>query len=178
MGEYTQSSPSNSICDQTRSFSSVNMHRNHLESGGNAGSDSAALSWGVCMCVYTSVYTSVTSICDSMDCRLPGSPINGTFQAKNWNGLPFSSSRDPPDPGIEPVSPALQADSLSAEPSGSPGWGVRSCISNIAPPSPPWFPTGDAEPAGLGTTRWGARQTEQPFSCGQQSLNCTAWREA
>ena len=25
---------------------------------------------------------------------------------------------------------------------------------------------------------FGARQTEQPFSCGQQSLNCTAWREA
>ena len=91
---------------------------------------------------------------------------DGGWKVGNW------------DPGIEPVSPALQADSLSAEPSGSPGWGVRSCISNIAPPSPPWFPTGDAEPASLGTTRWGARQTEQPFSCGQQSLNCTAWREA
>ena len=105
-------------------------------------------------------------------------PSMGLFRQEYWNGLPFSSSRDLPDPGIEPVSPALQVDSLSAESSGSPGWGVRSCISNIAPPSPPWFPTGDAEPAGLGTTRWGARQTEQPFSCGQQSLNCTVWREA
>ena len=29
-----------------------------------------------------------------------------------WNGLPFSSAGDPPDPGIESVSPAWQADSL------------------------------------------------------------------
>ena len=29
-----------------------------------------------------------------------------------WNGLPFSSPGDPPDAGIEPVSPAWQADSL------------------------------------------------------------------
>ena len=29
-----------------------------------------------------------------------------------WNGLPFSSPGDPPDPGIELVSPAWQADSL------------------------------------------------------------------
>ena len=29
-----------------------------------------------------------------------------------WNGLPFSSPGDLPNPGIEPESPALQADSL------------------------------------------------------------------
>ena len=32
-----------------------------------------------------------------------------------WNGLPFPSSGDPPNPGIEPGSPALQADSLPTE---------------------------------------------------------------
>ena len=32
-----------------------------------------------------------------------------------WNGLPFPSPGDLPDPGIEPGSPALQADSLPAE---------------------------------------------------------------
>ena len=31
---------------------------------------------------------------------------------KNWSGLPFPSPGDHPDAGIEPVSPALQADSL------------------------------------------------------------------
>ena len=32
-----------------------------------------------------------------------------------WSGLPFPSSRDLPDPGIKPGSPALQADSLPTE---------------------------------------------------------------
>ena len=36
------------------------------------------------------------------------------------SGLPFPPPGDLPDPGIEPASPALQADSLSAEPSGKP----------------------------------------------------------
>ena len=33
-----------------------------------------------------------------------------------WSGLPFPSPGDLPDPGIEPESPALQADSLQSEP--------------------------------------------------------------
>ena len=37
-----------------------------------------------------------------------------------WNGLPFHSSGDRPDTGIEPGSPALQADSLPSDPSGKP----------------------------------------------------------
>ena len=32
-----------------------------------------------------------------------------------WSGLPFPSSGDTPDPGIEPRSPVLQADSLLFE---------------------------------------------------------------
>ena len=36
-----------------------------------------------------------------------------------WGGLPFPPPGDLPDPGIQPTSPALQADSLLAEPSGS-----------------------------------------------------------
>ena len=37
-----------------------------------------------------------------------------------WSGLPFLSPGDLPDPGIEPGSPALQADSLSLSHQGSP----------------------------------------------------------
>ena len=37
-----------------------------------------------------------------------------------WSGLPFPSARNLPNPGIEPGSPALQADSLPAEPPGKP----------------------------------------------------------
>ena len=35
------------------------------------------------------------------------------------NGLPFPSPGDLPDPGIEPRSPALQADSLPSQPPGT-----------------------------------------------------------
>ena len=37
-----------------------------------------------------------------------------------WSGLPFPSPGDLPDPGIEPWSPALQADALLSEPPGKP----------------------------------------------------------
>ena len=37
-----------------------------------------------------------------------------------WNGLPFLSPGDLPDPGIEPWSPELQADSFPSEPPGKP----------------------------------------------------------
>ena len=35
-----------------------------------------------------------------------------------WSGVPFPSPGDLPDPGMEPRSPALQADALSSEPPG------------------------------------------------------------
>ena len=37
-----------------------------------------------------------------------------------WGGLPFPSPEDLPDPGIEPKSPTLQADSLPTELQGKP----------------------------------------------------------
>ena len=37
-----------------------------------------------------------------------------------WSGLPFPSPEDLPDSGIEPGSPALQADALLSEPPGKP----------------------------------------------------------
>jgi len=36
-----------------------------------------------------------------------------------WSGLPFPSPGDLPDPGIEPGSPALQAESLLSEHQGN-----------------------------------------------------------
>ena len=33
-----------------------------------------------------------------------------------WSGFPFPSAGDLPNPGIEPGSPALQADALPSEP--------------------------------------------------------------
>ena len=44
----------------------------------------------------------------------------GFSRQEYWSGLPFPSPGDPPDPGIEPKSPALQADALTSEPPGKP----------------------------------------------------------
>ena len=44
-------------------------------------------------------------------------PLSMGFPSQEyWSGLLFPPPRDLPDPGIEPTSPALQADSLSSEP--------------------------------------------------------------
>ena len=43
-------------------------------------------------------------------------PLSMGFSMQEyWSGLPFPSSGDLSDPGIEPRSPALQADSLPTE---------------------------------------------------------------
>jgi len=40
----------------------------------------------------------------------------GFSRQEYWSGLPFPSPGDLPNPGIEPGSPALQADALTSEP--------------------------------------------------------------
>ena len=46
-------------------------------------------------------------------------PLSTGFSRQEyWSGLPFPSPGDLPDPGIEPRSPTLQADSLLSEPPG------------------------------------------------------------
>ena len=37
----------------------------------------------------------------------------GSLRQEYWSGLPFLSPGDLPDPGIEPRSPALQADTFN-----------------------------------------------------------------
>jgi len=44
----------------------------------------------------------------------------GFSRQEYWSGLPFPSPEDLPDPGIEPGSPVLQADSLPSELQESP----------------------------------------------------------
>ena len=43
-------------------------------------------------------------------------PSMGFSRQECWSGLPFPSPGDLPNPGIEPGSPALQADTLPSEP--------------------------------------------------------------
>ena len=49
-----------------------------------------------------------------------GPPSMEFSRQEYWSGLPFPSPGDLPNPGIEPRSPALQADSLPSEPPGKP----------------------------------------------------------
>ena len=60
---------------------------------------------------------------DPMDCSTPGSSVCGILRQEYWSGLPFPSPGDLPNPGIEPRSPTVQADSLPSEPQGN--WAVK-----------------------------------------------------
>ena len=65
----------------------------------------------------------------------------GSSRQEYWSGLPFSYSRDLPDPGIEPVSPAapaLQADSLPLSHWGNPEWLSQDENSLLIPDVPCW----------------------------------------
>ena len=64
---------------------------------------------------------SCLTLCDPMDCSLPGSCVPGIFQAEYWSGLPFPTPGDLPNPGIKstsPVYPTLVGGLFTIEPSG------------------------------------------------------------
>ena len=66
-----------------------------------------------------------------MDCT-----VHGILQARILEWIAFLFSRDIPNPGIEPRSPALQVDSLPTEPQGKPkntGVGSLSLLQQIFP---------------------------------------------
>ena len=64
------------------------------------------------------VAPSCLTLCDPVDCSPSGSSIHGILQARMLEWVAISFSRDLLDPGIEPRSPALQADALTSEPPG------------------------------------------------------------
>ena len=52
-------------------------------------------------------------------------PSMGFSRQEYWNGVPFPSLEDLPDPGIKPGSPTLQAETLPSEPPGKPPFLLR-----------------------------------------------------
>ena len=81
-------------------------------------------------------YTMLLCVCVQLLCRvqLIVTPWTVAHQAalpmgfprqEYWSGLPFPPPEDLPDPGTEPSSPALQADSLPLSHLGSPGSELR-----------------------------------------------------
>ena len=69
----------------------------------------------VCVCVCVLLRLCPT-LCDPVDCTQQA-PLSMEFPRQEyWSGLSFPSPGDLLNPGIEPGSPALQADSLPSEP--------------------------------------------------------------
>ena len=79
---------------------------------------------------HTYIYTNIYEKSESVSCSIVSSflrphahqaPLFVEFSRQEyWSGLLFPSPGDLPDPGIEPRSPALQADSLPSELLGKP----------------------------------------------------------
>ena len=65
------------------------------------------------------VSQSCPTLCYPVDCSPLGSSVHGIFQARLLDWVAISSPGDLPNPGIEPRSPALQADALTSEPPGT-----------------------------------------------------------
>ena len=74
------------------------------------------------------VTQSCLTLYDPVDCSPPGNSVHGILQARilEWVAIPFS--RELPDQGIKPRSPAMRADSLPSEP---PGKCFELAVSNI-----------------------------------------------
>ena len=60
------------------------------------------------------------TLCEPVDCSPPGSSVHGILQARILEWVTISFSRGSSNPGIEPGSPALEADTLTSEPPGKP----------------------------------------------------------
>ena len=66
-----------------------------------------------------------------MDCSLPGSLCREFSRQECWSDLPFPSSGDLPNLGIEPGSPTLEVDSLPSEPPNHQTTGFTSYASKV-----------------------------------------------
>ena len=113
-----------------------------------------------------------------------GYSVHGILQTRvlEWVALPFS--RDLPNPGIEPRSPTLQADSLPAEPAGKPSIdGTKSKIVGVA--TRPFRPLSNIVFHGLycvlrNSTTWSSLRTQGngtplQYSCLENPMDGGAW---
>ena len=68
------------------------------------------------MCTQSLSHVQLFAIPQTLTCLAP--LFMGFSKQEYWNGLPFPSPGDLPDPGIELGSPAFQVGSLLSEPPG------------------------------------------------------------
>ena len=83
------------------------------------------------------VVQSCLTLCNPLTVAYQVPPSIGFSRQDSWNGLPFPSPGDLPDPGIKlRSSPTFQADALTSEPPGSHKVKVKSlsCVRLFATP--------------------------------------------
>ena len=93
-----------------------------------------------------------------MDCSPPASSVHGILRQEYWSCLALPIPGDLPNPGIEPGSPALQADFLPTELPGKPNAGDQGSI------------------PGLGRSPGGRHGNPLQYSCLENSMDRGAWR--
>ena len=68
----------------------------------------------ICLtCLHAKSLQSCATLCNPMNCSLPGSSVHGFSRQEYWNGLPCPPLGDLPNPGIKStyfMSPALAAE--------------------------------------------------------------------
>ena len=124
--------------------------------------------------VVCSVAQSCPTLCGPMDCSPPvSSVLPMKFSTQEYlSELPFPSPGDLPDPGIKPMSPILQADSLPSESPGNPNIYIfNSCSVTYV------FP-GVRDPGSI--PGWGRSPGEEngyplQYSCLENSTDRGAW---
>ena len=86
-------------------------------------------------------------------CQAPQSM--GFSRQEYWSGLPFPSPGDLPNPGIEPRSLALQADSLPAEPAGKPRYVMTMIeVNQVISLCQSWEPVSSSKWSALISSYW------------------------
>ena len=83
------------------------------------------------MCMHAKSLQLCLTFCDPMDCSPPGTSVHGILQTRILEWVAMPSSRGFPDPGMEPSSPALQADSLSLNHRGKASLFITTHLGNL-----------------------------------------------
>ena len=143
------------MADQILGFTFIILKCHHLgkpAQGPRLHPGSAAPRWGPSSCSPVCVSRSVMS-----DSLWPHGLSMEFSRQEYWSAWPFPFPGDLPDTGIEPASPALQADSLPSEVQGKPS------------PSP-WLPASLSQPrrwlqgGGWGAKPGNPKNTSEPCS--------------
>ena len=121
------------------------------------------------------------TLCSPMDCSLSGFSVHGILQARILVWVAFPPPTDLPEPGIKPaspVSPVLQADSLSTEPIFTSVQSL-SCVQLLQHTRPPCpSPTPRVHPNSCPSS-WGCHpaisSSVVPFSSCPQSLPASGY---